>query len=814
MDNSSISSTHSGESVRSERDIQEDGYDDVDALAQRLQTEQAHVFTLRKTLEKAKKRAKTKLKVTEKEKPWEYCIVFPIKEVKGDEKLQKDQLEVKEKERLDLCKETVSKLHHAGLKTLCFWSYEKDEVYVQIRAPLARLKMWADISDRKMLLNALVLKQTAEGGNEERGIKPFVINNEIDEGGRHLSSFSPYEWIYGKYETDEVLQPLYERPDREHPFTDVLKLQLLIGILGARSDKGGAGLQLRQMLFQGKIKGHFPLHNTTTKGDVIDKWARWNYLPWRMPDMKEYFGEMIGMYFQFLSHYTTWLIAPGIFGFVVAVVTWSQHTTESPLVAAFSLFIILWAVFMMEFWKRKQSLLQLHWGMNDIRQGQVDRPEFHGKIVNSPITGEPITYFPKSQYKWLKTQSVCILSLLLITTIVLTAAVFAFRTFMANGYAPRSPAPSWGKPWGSILGSVMMSVQINVMNTLYKSIAVWSTNRENHRTDAEYVDSLVVKLFLFQFVNSYASFYHIAFIQSQLPGGCDGGSCMDTLLSNLAIIFLVQLFIGNASEVLMSYLANKKKLYEELNNLQASAVQASKAELEYTMNVYDDIMGPLLDYNTIVIQFGFLTLFVAAFPLAPLAALANNFASIKMDSFKLIHMLQRPIPVPAQDIGTWQAVFNLLIIMAVSTNAGLICFVMKNVLTCSPAMKVWAFVIIQYGVFSLMYAVQEYVPDVPEDVELQLQRASYLVSKVIERVPDEEDEVVSDDEESESRQLRKGSMVIIDHNNLKAVNKDLFDMVKAEAFNVKDRLFSKKNSGSKVAAEPSSKVAPEPANKK
>lgn len=52
-----------------------------------------------------------------------------------------------------------------------------------------------------------------------------------------------------------------------------------------------------------------------------------------------------------------------------------------------------------------------------------------------------------------------------------------------------------------------------------------------------------------------------------------------------------------------------------------------------------------------VIQYGFITLFVAAFPLAPLFALLNNVIEIRLDAYKFITTLRRPVALRAQDIG-------------------------------------------------------------------------------------------------------------------------------------------------------------------
>ena len=54
----------------------------------------------------------------------------------------------------------------------------------------------------------------------------------------------------------------------------------------------------------------------------------------------------------------------------------------------------------------------------------------------------------------------------------------------------------------------------------------------------------------------------------------------------------------------------------------------------------------------LVIQFGFITIFVAAFPLAPLFAWLNNVIEIRLDAFKFVSVLQRPVAERAQDIGT------------------------------------------------------------------------------------------------------------------------------------------------------------------
>lgn len=69
-----------------------------------------------------------------------------------------------------------------------------------------------------------------------------------------------------------------------------------------------------------------------------------------------------------------------------------------------------------------------------------------------------------------------------------------------------------------------------------------------------------------------------------------------------------------------------------------------------------------------IIQYGFVTLFVAAFPLAPLFALLNNIVEIRLDAQKMIVQSRRPIAERVEDIGTWYGILETITHLAVITN--------------------------------------------------------------------------------------------------------------------------------------------------
>jgi hypothetical protein len=69
-----------------------------------------------------------------------------------------------------------------------------------------------------------------------------------------------------------------------------------------------------------------------------------------------------------------------------------------------------------------------------------------------------------------------------------------------------------------------------------------------------------------------------------------------------------------------------------------------------------------------VIQFGFITMFVIAFPLGPLFALINNTLEIRIDAYKFFTHFKRPIPRRAQDIGVWINILSIVSKIGIITN--------------------------------------------------------------------------------------------------------------------------------------------------
>lgn len=233
-------------------------------------------------------------------------------------------------------------------------------------------------------------------------------------------------------------------------------------------------------------------------------------------------------------------------------------------------------------------------------------------------------------------------------------------------------------------------VVILILDEIYGSVALWLTELEIPKTETNFEERLILKAFLLKFMNAYAPIFYVAFFKGRFAGRpgnyvyvfndyrmeeCAPGGCLIELCIQLSIIMLgKQLIQNNIFEIGIPKL---KKLLRELKN--KGAAETAKEEerppqqwnLDYALAPFE---GLTPEYMEMIIQFGFVSLFVASFPLAPLFALLNNVIEIRLDAKKFVTELRRPVAIRAKDIGIWYNILSGMGKFSVIINAFVISF--------------------------------------------------------------------------------------------------------------------------------------------
>ena len=103
--------------------------------------------------------------------------------------------------------------------------------------------------------------------------------------------------------------------------------------------------------------------------------------------------------------------------------------------------------------------------------------------------------------------------------------------------------------------------------------------------------------------------------------------------------------INNAQEIIIP----KVKAWWHQKKLEEGGQTESQTESDYRLVGNE---GLFQEYLEMVLQFGFITIFVAAFPLAPLFALLNNWVEIRLDAQKFVCETRRAVAERAESIGS------------------------------------------------------------------------------------------------------------------------------------------------------------------
>ncbi|GET02867.1 anoctamin-7 [Rhizophagus clarus] len=551
-------------------------------------------------------------------------------------------------------------------------------------------------------------------------------------------------------------------------------------------------LAIKKLISDKIFTDYYPLHDGPPIDDV--RWEQKNLRAqliqlWVDPrggqpleKIRLYFGEKIALYFAWLGFYTSWLSLASVVGVIVVLYGLMQYHVfhsgkdkndfsiiwDNALTVPFAFFMAVWSTCYLETWKRYNASIAYDWDVMDYEREELPRPEFYGTIIKkSPITLRNEIHFPfREKVKRLLISGFVVFISILIVIVSVTILLLAPKLWINLG-----KYTSW-------ITAATNLVIIFFLNMLYTSVANWLTSFENHRTDTNFEDSLIIKTYFFDFVNCYTGLIYILVFKERFIKhiinrkgitGCDYSSCMLDLTIQLSVIFVGKQIIGQFNESIWPWLRSvfyKNLLQEEIREMEAKYGKSNMARTEAPQWAKDDKLYCAYgyeksDYEEMVIQFGFISLFGIAFPLAPFLAWINNILEIRFDALKFLTSLQRPIGLRAQDIGMWENILGFISILSVLSNALIIAFHStwlkgrfveiygddENQILVARLLFILLF---ENLVFFVKLLFMYLIPDVPREIRIAMDRERYLSNLALEGEQPALDEYlpIPDDESS------------------------------------------------------------------
>eukprot|EP01064_Diplonema_japonicum_P012879 TRINITY_DN2022_c1_g1_i1.p1 TRINITY_DN2022_c1_g1~~TRINITY_DN2022_c1_g1_i1.p1 ORF type:complete len:704 (+),score=141.56 TRINITY_DN2022_c1_g1_i1:51-2114(+) len=422
-----------------------------------------------------------------------------------------------------------------------------------------------------------------------------------------------------------------------------------------------------------------PLHEPRSKNNV---WKATRSSLFSPEDLLcSYFGSNVAMYFSWLNFFSMWLIIPSIAGSLLFIhMRYFGYTVDDhPYLPFYSLFVVFWAVCFLSFWKQRSARKAWNWRVYADREVSTlkVRPEFQGTLQESRVTGRQERFYPRWKRLVAYGVSVCVTAAMLCVAFFIMVLSLNLQGYIDGKIQWEEPLhfPTLGRY--AIAGAVFDPNQVEYLgifafvptilhviiimqlNLMYRRVAVWLTNQENHRLEEEYENSLILKRFLFESFDCYISLFYLGFVQQDIR----------RLRLELISLYTVDSIRRVTLETLIPFLLS---LVEGRKHKKTAADLAKHDEKGRVVSAFTEVhlaeYEAFDDYLEMVIEFGYVVLFASAFPLAAVLSLFCNFIEMKSDLFKLANVYQRPNSMRCANIGIWENLLWALLWLSIFTN--------------------------------------------------------------------------------------------------------------------------------------------------
>jgi len=578
---------------------------------------------------------------------------------------------------------------HLKLQIQLFYSRDRDEIFCRVTCSETNLMVQADLIDyplqfKKRILDLQDFKQVSPYGPFEKTENSLELYRRYDEM---------------EMETSDEKGTLFQYKDRE---------RIVYSIINSSID-------LANLQAEGLLNNVLALHRKKQLDYFIQTWAL-NKNPFKRQDvdrLRVYFGEKIAMYFAWIEFLTAFLAPFAIISIILGIIFYALQDEDDEddslsggevtiVILAFMLPIL--STFYDQFWLREQSKLAWRWGTTEIEALNEQRPQFRGEFRKDEITGRMKKVAPVTH--WTTTRKAIGFSVLaLFVTLVLACVIvlFVYRSTLDQ------------RSWKVTAVGVGNAIQIKIFNLIYARVAQQLNDWENYETYNDYNDGLTLKLFLFQFINCYSSLFYIAFCKGNFEG-CVDEDCIYELTKQLESIFITN-FCLNLVEIYLPLLTTKYKNWSEEKRVKklketdpSYRINLTPAEFQAKLSKYDT---PLSDYMEIIMSYGYVILFGASFPFSLALLFFLIFVEIKVDSWKMCTLTQRPYPQRSNSIGVWLQIIQVISFIGAGTNMAIIIFTTDAFEIEDTKNKWLIFLILEHSLIILKIILNVLIPDIP-----------------------------------------------------------------------------------------------------
>jgi hypothetical protein len=561
-------------------------------------------------------------------------------------------------------------------------SVDKDEIFLMINLKSEdAMSQLADVMEVQVPLKIDLYNNTSAKNKDGTPIIP----TEGYHGGH-----------FDKLKDDRSnAMPMYKafRKDMASAFPQIPKTTL-IRLVGNRMKKL---MKVDDLVKEGVLTNYFPVHDYDEVAKMYNRGfsnptAFCQYPGSQHTDpVRNYFGEQVGFFLQWLNFYTRNLIFPSCLA--VAFFAWRNSGVSELAInrgeCGFAVIMAAWSAYFVSYYVQRCNVVKYKWGMDGY------------KAISNLAT-----YDPAKSGKCAESAIRNFHTFLLVCMMVYTiGSAYLISAFRANGLAAGKEIYKFGLSGDtcSKLGKYALTANIKIPAILWDMVSPAISKRENHKTAADLKNATINKLFVVKFFVYFYPFLYTAFAKEHIEG-CIGGDCYEELYENLIILFPTNV-VTSIATALVSIFMTKCKITSEIQKAEEKHPGQKYSYLEAQAK-FDDFPGDTDYFLAAMIDFAFICCFSVACPVMSVLCLFQNLIGLRLMGFQFTTIIKRCYPTGQDGIGAWMGIMKFLSMFGVVCNVGVAVMDLPLFAEYSVIQKGCIFLAAEHGMFLLQFAFQ------------------------------------------------------------------------------------------------------------
>lgn len=432
--------------------------------------------------------------------------------------------------------------------------------------------------------------------------------------------------------------------------------------------------------------------------------------------VRNIFGEQIAFYFLFIRHCLYWTFYLSLFSLLFYLVdsvyldilrnvvfkgneVLISYLDYSTILFSFSLAI--WSTLTYNIFKQKCQLYSYLWGIENTNKHESKLLNFNCQVAKKLIFDVYVPEEPVISNTIKRIISFLLSLLLLLFNVSLTFLIGYWRYLQVNVLVTKTVNETvksfLSRDIYPIAVGGLTSLKVYILSEIFKYAAVKLTFWENHLSQSSFLNSLGLKLFIFEVFNYYLGLLYISFFKGYIEG-CLEDNCVYELRAQVYSQLLFSLVIDVLSIILpmifskiyksyikyrTSHLVHNKDIsintIKSRENTNSTVSSEIKDNIYFTKDPIINIKNQMIkeEFNMIdmvimhqksLILFGFCCFFSLSCPLVPLIMCLVLYIDQYIMSFNLFYLKRIVILDPQSGMNIFDYLFSIFYFLGIVAN--------------------------------------------------------------------------------------------------------------------------------------------------